>query len=272
MSFGHSIAVSFKRTDYKTFEFNIYNTGMGSIWHQRTEEGEVSPLTYTTEQPNYVLHKLFEELVDCSDLPLTERAPVNRFYNCFARPGFKSVNKGSGRAGFVAQGIRSDALSTQQNAVNSCTQFSVRAYLKDQMADFPGLHQKFNEFMIEDSIRKCERYIETIDSKHQDYMVYYKHPALKPRGYADFLLIWILSVFVIENKIRLREGHLAAGISKKDLTEFVQAIKDQRQKISESARIDALQIAAGDPQSVLAFLAGAKLQRKLPKGTPKIDT
>jgi hypothetical protein len=215
---GHSIFVKCTKIYGDEFRFGIFNTGEGTEVHQ-FYDGKVFPKKYEGILEQEQLAHFFKNLTECYDVSLEEKKPVTLFYDCFA--GLTEIK-------WDENNEYHKLLASATQNIGSCTQYSLRAFINTELRkkdETVALYGKIDDFIIEDGIKKCEEFIETLRTEHHNYELYYQHPGLKPMDRLHFLLIWILSCIFIDRELSYKGKQLELKVEQEELETFLSVIK-----------------------------------------------
>lgn len=116
----------------------------------------------------------------------------------------------------------------------------MRAFLKGELGE--SLFGNFDEFMIDDGIKKCREFLTTPVADEVEKDLRYKHPMLKPKNLLHLLLVKIITLIFYKTKVHNESGHLSFDVSRDRLNDFVEIIektvKAQRSTKKEQKAIE----------------------------------
>lgn len=188
---GHAIMCDIKRINNNFYEITVINTGEG-----KDKEKNV----YLVNKEELIQTNFFDKLSFCLEIPRSsKKSGIDHFYDCFE--SFTSIKN----------------IEFADQLVDSCTQFSFKAYINYLLKDNSSLWNKFDAHFYQSVSQKCENFLVSVKNEKLNKTYVYRHPLIKPSNILQFIFVWLLCLLMCR-LIVYKNKQYGFKISKRDYT------------------------------------------------------
>lgn len=164
---GHATVCHIKRLNASNYEITVINTGEGNDKTYNVFSAKSTEL--------FEKNKFFQNLTQCINISKSSKeSAIDQFYACFK--DFTPIKKEF----------------FENQVIDNCTQFSIKAYIKFFLKENESLWNKFDSHFYQSVSQKCENFLFSTKDKKLTKKFIYRHPFIKPKNLLQFIFVWLI--------------------------------------------------------------------------------